>query len=281
MGLITVALVLIGVVFGLSTALTQPYFKDTHRLLRFGPFSFANPQSQRETKNSKETIGTAGDDVGDFVAAVLGSTEDVWAEIFSRNGLAALGQAPSQSYHLPILVLFTELTPSSCGAVSSRASPLYCPTDRRIYLDPDFFRELSDDMLAPGDLANAYVLSHEVAHHVQNELGILEKSDKAVSNNELLRNIESRKVELQADCLSGVWVNHFAAQTAPDGQSRLESGDIEEALKATHAVGDDTLGYSHEESFTHGSAEQRKRWFTKGFETGDPAQCDTFNARSL
>lgn len=212
--------------------------------------------------------GTPSDAAGDFVAAVLGDTEDTWGAIFASGGAR---------YRTPKLVLFEQGIQSGCGAASSGAGPLYCPADERIYIDLVFFRELETQFRAPGDFARAYVLAHEVGHHVQHLLGTLEQvrglQQRAPPTR---RNQLQVMVELQADCYAGVWAHH-----ANRSRQILESGDVEEALGAASAVGDDTIqrrvqGQVVPESFTHGSALQRVEWFRRGLDSGTLAACDTF-----
>jgi predicted metalloprotease len=209
----------------------------------------------------------------DFVSVVLADTEDVWGAIFQANGRA---------YRPPALVLFTDAIDSACGMAGAATGPFYCPSDAKVYLDLSFFRELSERFGAPGDFAHAYVVAHEVGHHVQHELGIAGKVAEAKArSSEREANDLSVRLELQADCLAGVWGNHA-------GQSRdlLEIGDLEEALSAASAIGDDRIqeqsrGYAVPDSFTHGTSAQRQRWFRRGFAGGDIGQCDTFDADSL
>ncbi|MBD0370719.1 MAG: zinc metallopeptidase [Pyrinomonadaceae bacterium] len=207
-----------------------------------------------------------------FSSVVLASTEDVWTDIFRREG---------RQYVEPKLRLFTDQVDSACGAASSAVGPFYCPGDQRVYLDLSFFRELQNRFRAPGDFAQAYVIAHEVGHHVQKLLGTSDKVDAMrgrLSEREM--NQLSVRLELQADFYAGVWA--YYAQK----KGLLEVGDVEEALRAATAIGDDRLqkesqGYVVPDSFTHGTSEQRVRWFRKGLETGDIRQGDTFNARNL
>jgi predicted metalloprotease len=207
-----------------------------------------------------------------FSAVVLASTEDIWTEIFRQNG---------EQYRKPTLVLFTDEVQSTCGLANSAVGPFYCPGDQKLYLDLGFFDELQTRFRAPGDFAQAYVVAHEVGHHVQRLLGTMDKVDAARGRlSEEQANQLSVRLELQADFLAGVWA-HYAQQ-----RGLLEQGDVEEALNAASAVGDDRLqresqGYIVPDSFTHGTSEQRIRWFRKGLETGDIRQGDTFSARSL
>lgn len=213
------------------------------------------------------------DEQAQFVSVVLADTETTWQELMPRY---------DREYDLPTLVLFTDAVESACGLGSSAMGPFYCPLDGKIYIDLGFFRDLDARFGAPGDFARAYVVAHEVGHHVQNLLGISgeiqrrRQSAGAAEGNEL-----SVRLELQADCLAGVWGNR--AETERD---LLEAGDVEEGLRAAAAIGDDRLqrqtqGRVVPESFTHGSSEQRVRWFRRGFESGDPDDCDTFAAGAL
>jgi len=211
--------------------------------------------------------------MGDFVSVTLASIEDVWSEIFSQSG---------RTYEAPKLVLFSGQTSSGCGFASAASGPFYCPGDDRVYLDLDFFEEMQRKLGAPGDFALAYVIAHEVGHHVQNQLGV---SEKVMAQQGRVSEVEFNKLmvrmELQADFLAGVWA-HYAQQT----KNFLEEGDIEEGMNAASSVGDDRIqkqsqGYIVPDAFTHGTSEQRVRWFTLGFRTGDINQGDTFNARVL
>ncbi len=208
------------------------------------------------------------DKMADFVAAVLGSTEETWSEIFSRGG---------RTYRKPVLVLFTGEVQSACGYAQAAVGPFYCPPDQKLYIDLAFYRDLQDRFRAPGDFAQAYVIAHEVGHHVQNLLGIAEKVQGARQRaSERQANDLSVRMELQADCLAGIWAAH-----ANRSKRILEPGDIEEGLNAAAAVGDDRIqqasrGHISPESFTHGSAQQRAQWFRRGLESGDLKACDTF-----
>ena len=208
-----------------------------------------------------------------FVSVVLADTEDTWHQLLPQIGA---------QYREPKLVLFSGGAQSACGFAQSAVGPFYCPGDEKVYLDLDFFDELSRRFGAPGDFAQAYVIAHEVGHHVQNVLGIEGQVSKARANmSESESNALSVRVELQADCFAGVWANH-----ANQERGLIEAGDIDEALKAASAVGDDTLqkeatGRVMPDSFTHGSAEQRKHWFETGYRSGNITDCDTFNAKAL
>jgi len=213
------------------------------------------------------------DEASKFVAVVLADTEDAWNEIFRQMG---------REYEEPRLVLFTDMIQSGCGFASGATGPFYCPQDRRVYIDLGFFRELQGRLGAGGDFAEAYVIAHEVGHHVQNLLGISDRVQamrRRVSEDEY--NQLSVRLELQADFLAGVW-----ARYTDRVKHVVEAGDIEEAMRAAAAVGDDRLqyrsrGYVVPDSFTHGTSEQRVRWFRRGYETADLSQGDTFNAREL
>ncbi len=217
--------------------------------------------------------GAPDDQAGAFVAAVLGETEAVWQQRFAAAG---------RRYEEPQLVLFNGAVQSACGYASAAAGPFYCPGDRKVYLDTSFFDELHARFGAEGDFARAYVIAHEIGHHVQNLLGIADQVNQARSQaSEVQGNQLSVMLELQADCFAGVWANALAKQ----GQL-LEQGDLEEALGAANAIGGDRLqrqaqGYVVPDSFTHGSAEQRMRWFTIGAQTGSMDACDTFNSNRL
>jgi hypothetical protein len=213
------------------------------------------------------------DPLREFVAVVLADTEDTWQQLFRQRGL---------SYDLPALVLFSDAVPSACGFNSSAVGPFYCPADRKVYLDLSFFDALDRRFGAPGDFAQAYVIAHEVGHHVQNLLGISTEVRRRQSRvNEAEANALSVRLELQADCLAGVWGYH-----AHHRRQFLEPGDTEEGLRAAAAIGDDRLGHGpagavHPESWTHGSSEQRSRWLRRGLESGDPEACDTLAAARL
>jgi predicted metalloprotease len=226
-------------------------------------------------------VGAPDDQAGQLIAKKLGSIEDVWTEIFNRNGMAHYG-ITNQPYQPPRLVLFDGAVASACGNASSATGPFYCPADSQVYIDLAFFNELSQRFGAPGDFAQAYVIAHEVGHHLQNMIGLAEKVQRARRQmSEAEHNRVMVMMELQADCFAGVW-GHYA----DTWKKQLSPGDLEEALNAANAIGDDRLqkqakGYVVPDSFTHGTSEQRMRWFKTGFDTGDPKACDTFNARSL
>jgi len=211
-------------------------------------------------------------EMADFVSVVLADTEDIWTDIFEDYG---------RQYEKPTLVLFTDSVQSACGVAGSSTGPFYCPGDNNLYIDLSFYDELKNRFKAPGDFAMAYVVSHEVGHHVQTLLGVTDQMNsirQEVSQTEY--NKYSVRFELQADYLAGVWANHA------QGLGYLEEGDLEEALKAANAIGDDTIqkeaqGYVVPDSFTHGTSEQRMKWFYKGFELGNLDEWDTFSATDL
>jgi predicted metalloprotease len=213
------------------------------------------------------------DDLSIFVRKVLGSTEQTWQEIFRAGG---------SDYRLPKLVLFSGSTPSACGTGQAAMGPFYCPGDEKVYIDLSFYRDLRDRFHAPGDFAQAYVIAHEVGHHVQKLLGISAKVDESRRRmNEVEFNRVSVRLELQADCFAGVWANHANRQ-----RGILEPGDLEQGLTAAAAIGDDRLqrqsrGTVAPDSFTHGSSAQRVKWFRAGFDSGSVKACDTFAARAL
>jgi hypothetical protein len=231
-------------------------------------------QNQTQQQPSGQAQVDVTGDVGkDFVARVLGSTERVWTQKFQEMG---------RQYQKPTLVLFSGYVQSACGMAQSAMGPFYCPGDNKVYIDLSFYQDMKNKLGAPGDFAQAYVIAHEVGHHIQNLLGIAAKVTQARQQaSEAEANSLSVRMELQADCLAGVW-----AKSANDTNNILEQGDIEEGLNAAAAIGDDRLqrrsqGYVVPESFTHGSSEQRVRWFKRGLEAGDMKSCDTFGTDQL
>lgn len=233
---------------------------DPRQLLEGGGFD--QPQQQQQQPQQPQNQQTRNDDQRKFAASVLGSTEDVWNKI--------LPQQANRRYQEPKLVLFTNSVDSACGYATAATGPFYCPGDRKLYLDFGFFNDLKNEFKAPGDFAQAYVIAHEVGHHVQNILGTMDQVTRAGNSNQL-----SVALELQADCYAGVWA-YYANQ-----QGLVEAGDFEEALRAASAVGDDSIqkraqGYVVPDSFTHGSSRQRIEWFSKGLQSGDMRQCNTF-----
>jgi uncharacterized protein len=235
--------------------------------------SFNNNQitSSAAEQNNQTTV-QEGDELARFVEVVFADTEDVWTEIFSANDM---------NYVYPGLVLYTDYVDSGCGATGSSAGPFYCPADQKVYIDLSFYQELQDRFAAPGDFAMAYVIAHEVGHHIQTLLGIMDDVTKVQSTaSEAVSNEYSVRLELQADYLAGVWTHYI------DKWNYLEQGDLEEALNAASAVGDDRIqqqqmGYVIPDSFTHGTSEQRQKWFYKGFETGTLEGGDTFSIDNL
>jgi uncharacterized protein len=223
------------------------------------------------TAETAGPIDPAQEPLKDRALAVMATTEDTWNDVFRQQG---------QAYAGPKIIFFTEAVKSACGIAGSAVGPFYCPADRQVYIDLSFFDELDRRFGAPGDFAQAYVIAHEVGHHVQTLTGVSEKVHAARSRaSETQANALSVRQELQADCYAGVWAHH-----ANTKEKMLEEGDVEEGLRAATAIGDDTLqkrarGYVVPESFTHGSAAQRVQWFKRGLERGDPAACDTFKAQ--
>ncbi len=224
------------------------------------------------SSQSGAAVDPAQDGIKDFVAVVLADTEDTWGEIFRRGGA---------QYQVPTLVLFSGAVQSACGFAQSAVGPFYCSGDQKVYLDLDFFQTLDKRLGASGDFAQAYVVAHEIGHHVQNLLGITGKVAQAARSGPEQGNRLSVRQELQADCFAGIWANH-----ANRSRQVLEAGDIEEGLNAASAIGDDRLqtqarGHVAPESFTHGSSEQRVRWFRRGLEAGELSACDTFKVGKL
>lgn len=232
-----------------------------------------NVQDRRGPAAGRPAGEAPSDEMGQFVSVVLADTEDTWNAIFRQMG---------RDYPEPTLVLFSGSVQSACGFAQAAVGPFYCPGDRKVYIDLSFYEDLRTKLKAPGDFAQAYVIAHEVGHHVQTVLGISEQVRAAgQGRSQEEANALSVRQELQADCFAGVW-GHHAQRT----RQILEPGDVEEALAAASAIGDDRLqmqsrGYVAPESFTHGSSEQRVRWFRRGFESGDAGACDTFAASRL
>ncbi len=220
------------------------------------------------TQATRQRPSPQEDQLADFVSVVLADTEDTWSEQFQRIGAA---------YRPPKLVLFSGAVSSACGNAQAAMGPFYCPNDEKVYIDLAFYRQLRQQLGAPGDFAQAYVIAHEVGHHVQKQLGIERQQGLAPAQSNQL----SVRMELQADCLAGVWAHQTEQQ-----RRTLEAGDLEEALNAASRIGDDTLqressGRVRPDSFTHGTAAQRQRWFATGFRSGNMNSCDTFSARQL
>ncbi len=205
----------------------------------------------------------------DFSRAVLASTEDVWSKKFAQGALPTYGQGVPSTYQLPTLVVFSRgVNTGGCGYATSDVGPFYCPADGRLYIDPSFYQTMEKKLQAPGDFAQAYVIAHEVGHHIQNLIGSSRLSVSGETKNQI-----SVRVELQADCFAGVWGNSAKSALSIDEE------DLREALQAAHAIGDDELGHRDRDTFTHGSSQQRMKWFRLGFEKGDPRSCDTFRVK--
>ena len=230
------------------------------------------PSNDNPTAITRQT-SPQSDRLADFVSVVLADTEDTWRPLFKEMG---------GNYVEPTLVLFSDRVESACGFAKAAVGPFYCPADQKLYIDLSFYRDLQERLQAPGDFAQAYVIAHEVGHHVQNLMGISDKVRSLQSRvSEVEANQLSVRLELQADCFAGIWANK-----AQNSRQVLEAGDIEEALNAASSIGDDRLqsqskGYVVPESFTHGSSAQRVRWFKKGIQTGDVEQCNTFKTARL
>jgi predicted metalloprotease len=242
------------------------------RLLISGAEMMAGGDSSQQQQQGRQ--GSPDDEAGRFAAAILGNTEDVWKVVFP--------QQVGKPYEPPRLVLFSGATRSGCGAAQSAMGPFYCPTDQTVYLDLSFFQEMQSKFRAGGDFAYAYVIAHEVGHHVENKLGILSRAQEVQrQNGGAEANRISVRIELMADCLAGVW-----AKNSNERYQSLEQGDIENAIRAAEAIGDDRLqkqsqGRVVPDSFTHGSSAQRVRWLTTGLKSGDVRSCDTFRAGQL
>ncbi len=255
-----VAVVVLGLIFGVDPGTLLNMISGQVSTQQQAP----SPSAQRQANQGGQ--GAAEDSQRRFVAQVLGSTERVWSDVFSHMG---------RRYQKPTLVLFSDVVRSGCGTAQSSTGPFYCPADQKVYLDTSFFRQLQNKLGAAGDFPRAYVIAHEIGHHVQTLLGTVDVGGGARSNEQSVR------TELQADCFAGVWANHANAS-----QHILEAGDIEEGLNAASAIGDDRLqqrsrGYVVPDSFTHGSSAQRVRWFKRGLDAGDIQNCDTFHAGQL
>lgn len=229
--------------------------------------------SSYDSYPTQTQVSPGEDQLADFVSVVLADTEDTWHSLFQQMG---------GTYVEPKLVLFSGAVESACGFAEAAMGPFYCPRDQKVYIDLSFYEDLKYRHQAPGDFAQAYVIAHEVGHHVQNLLGISQQVQTLQSRvNQVEANQLSVRLELQADCFAGIWAHH-----ANRSRKILEQGDVEEALNAASSIGDDRLqqesrGYVVPESFTHGSSEQRVRWFSQGIQTGDPEQCNTFDVANL
>ena len=256
-GIGTVVLALVAIYFGVDPSVVLQMADGTA------------PMQQQQTS----TQPPADDPQTRFVAKVLGETEDTWSTIFQEN--------LNRQYVPPKMVLFRGATPTACGTGQSAMGPFYCPGDSKVYIDLSFFDEMERQLNAPGDFAQAFVIAHEVGHHVQHLLGISDKVDQLRQSHPSQANALSVRMELQADCFAGLW-----ARRADQARNILETGDIEEGLNAATAIGDDTLqkksqGYVVPDAFTHGSSAQRVKWFKRGLDSGDIRQCDTFSTSSL
>jgi len=254
-GIGTIVLILVAMYFGVDPT---PLLQDMQR---------SPSASTSGTRPTAEDL--KNDPLADMVSVVVADTEDVWSTIFAAQG---------RRYIAPTLVMFTGATRSACGLGQAAMGPFYCPTDQNVYIDLSFYDQMRARFKAPGDFAQAYVIAHEIGHHVQNLLGV---SGQVHSMKQRVSQVEgnalSVRLELQADCLAGIWANH-----ADKARNIIEDGDIDEALNAASAIGDDTLqrqsrGTVVPESFTHGTAAQRQRWFRAGLQSGDPDTCDTFS----
>lgn len=252
-------------------ALVASYFFGVNPMTVLSLLSGGSPAPQ--TQSAPAHKPPADDRMATFVATVLADTEDVWTEVFAQNG---------GTYQKPKLVLFRGATPTACGQGQTAMGPFYCPADRKVYIDLGFYETLKNQLGAPGDFAQAYVIAHEVGHHVQNLLGISEKMDQMRARvSQVQYNALSVRLELQADCFAGVWANHAQAS-----RQLLEAGDVEEAMNAAAKIGDDALqraqgGQVVPDSFTHGTSVQRQHWFDMGLKNGSVKRCDTFAARQL
>jgi hypothetical protein len=253
-GIITLVLVVIGMFFGIDPRVIMGLAGTVQQI-----------QAPAEAPAGK--VGSPADEMGRFVSVVLADTEQTWNTLFRQLG---------RDYQEPRLVLFTGATPTACGTGQAAMGPFYCPLDQRVYIDLAFYQQLRDRFRAPGDFAQAYVIAHEVGHHVQNQLGIMQKMDAYRQRlSEAQNNALTVRLELQADCFAGVWAHHA------NNRKLLEAGDVDEAMTAAAAIGDDTIqrrtqGRIVPESFTHGTSEQRMRWFMTGMKTGQISACNTF-----
>jgi len=253
-GIFTLVLVVIGMFFGIDPRVIMGLAGTVQQI-----------QAPAEAPAGK--VGAPADEMGRFVSVVLADTEQTWNTLFRQLG---------RDYQEPRLVLFTGATPTACGTGQAAMGPFYCPLDQRVYIDLAFYQQLRDRFRAPGDFAQAYVIAHEVGHHVQNQLGIMQKMDAYRQRlSEAQNNALTVRLELQADCFAGVWAHHA------NNRKLLEAGDVDEAMTAAAAIGDDTIqrrtqGRIVPESFTHGTSEQRMRWFMTGMKTGQISACNTF-----
>ncbi|MEY3995748.1 MAG: hypothetical protein RL344_91 [Pseudomonadota bacterium] len=249
-------------------ALAASYFFNINPMTTIGIMngisSNSEPTSHNQLNNNANT-NTANDPLKQFVRVVMAQTEDTWTAVFQEQG---------KRYSPPKLVMFSGRTSTECGLGETATGPFYCPADQKIYIDPQFYTVLEQRLGAPGDFARAYVIGHEVGHHVQNVLGIMNKVEAAKRQNPQQANPLSVRLELQADCFAGIWAKRTQAS-----RNILESGDLEEAMQAAASVGDDALqgALARPETFTHGTSSQRKQWFKRGFEGGNMSNCNTFS----
>jgi uncharacterized protein len=254
-GTLVVGVLAVGGYFLLPSGLKQQLFGVAQGPAQSGP-----------TAGSVCKSSPANGKACDFSRVVLASTEDVWSAKFRTVELPSYGRAPG-AYVNPTLVVFADAVSTGCGNASSAMGPFYCPSDRRLYIDPSFYQVMEQRLRAPGDFAQAYVIAHEVGHHVQNLIGASNQRVRGESKNET-----SVRIELQADCLAGVWGHTARASLA------INDNDLREAVNAAHAIGDDALGNTNAAAQTHGTSAERMRWFRRGFDTGDARQCNTFQA---
>jgi predicted metalloprotease len=254
----------------IAIALVVSYFLGVNPMTVLNVLSGGSAPTTQESPAQRPP---ADDRMGQFVSTVLGDTEDVWGKVFTQGG---------GTYREPTLVLFRGSTATACGKGQAAMGPFYCPADQKVYIDLGFYETLKNQLGAPGDFAQAYVIAHEVGHHVQNLLGITTKMDKMRGRvSEAEYSAMSVRLELQADCFAGVWANH-----TQQAQQFLEAGDVDEAMNAAARIGDDALqgargGAVVPESFTHGTSAQRQRWFNNGLTNGSVQRCDTFSAPQL
>jgi predicted metalloprotease len=260
-GLGMIILVVIGMFFGIDP-----------RVLLGLAGTVETVQQQVAPQKIEGKQGPVSDELGAFISGVLLDTEKTWNTLFAQLG---------KNYQEPRLVIFDGATPTACGTGQAAMGPFYCPLDQRVYIDLAFYRQLQERFKAPGDFAQAYVIAHEVGHHVQNQLGIMQKMDEYRRRmSETQYNALSVRLELQADCLAGVWAHHA------QNRRLLEAGDVEEAMRAASAIGDDTIqrrtqGRIVPDSFTHGTSEQRMRWFMTGMKSGQISACNTFEGNQI
>ena len=260
-GLGMIILVVVGMLFGVDP-----------RVLLGLAGTVENVQQQMAPQKVEGKQGPVTDPLGAFVSGVLLDTEKTWNTLFAQLG---------KDYKEPRLVIFEGATPTACGTGQTAMGPFYCPLDQRVYIDLAFYRQLQERFKAPGDFAQAYVIAHEVGHHVQNQLGIMQKMDEYRRRvSETQYNALSVRLELQADCLAGVWAHHA------QNRRLLDEGDVEEAMRAASAIGDDTIQRSTQgrvvpDSFTHGTSEQRMRWFMTGMKSGQISACNTFEGGQI